>query len=162
MSVKIAAKSTKINGKHVKVVPMFAVQANLLKFKLLAMLGKSVLSSIGQLIKASQSVKDKKDIFNHIDIDAFSESFNAMINNSTPEEFQEVIEKIVAGTFVDNVSCFDSFDDIFTGDYGLMYKVIFYSLEVNYASFFGKGGFGKILTNSAEEENQKMNAEEKK
>jgi hypothetical protein len=116
----------KISGYEVQVTKFPGRQGLALKFKLL----KMVLPII------------PKDETSGADV---MSNIAKALTEHTDEEIIDIILELLGQTLVDNKPVGEEvhFDMVFSGDFGLLYEVITYILEVNYKSFLDMIGMGE-------------------
>jgi hypothetical protein len=79
--------------------------------------------------------------------DMLTDAIDALITRLDPSEFTRFVLDLLKCTRLDGREITDTeFDTAFAGNMPFMYKVLGFTLEVNYGSFFGEGGIGKILS----------------
>jgi hypothetical protein len=79
--------------------------------------------------------------------DALVPAFDAFTESLEPKTFVNFLIELFCSTRIDGKEITDQvFDDVFAGDMMLLYQVLWYTLEVNYKSFFDKAGIGKVLS----------------
>lgn len=138
-----------IDGLTVQVVPFAAWTAFRLKAELIGLVGPTLIKGISGLVGSKEdssiSIMDK-----NINLDKLGEAFIDLLNKLTPEKMEYITKKILAFTRVDNkdISIEVVFNDVFAKRMDLIYKVLWYALEVNYKSFLGLLGTGKELIQS--------------
>lgn len=65
------------------------------------------------------------------------------------KQFVELVMRLLEDTMRDGVPISgETFDVDFAGDYSHLYKVLWFVLEVNFGSFFARGGLGSIISRS--------------
>ena len=79
--------------------------------------------------------------------ESFSSVLDAVADHLNPDDFIDLILSILKTTHVDNqdVSKEDIFNSVFSGEEHLIYKVVFFALEVNFASFLSRMGIGSLI-----------------
>lgn len=129
-------------GGHKYTVTSFGGREGLkVKTKLVKYFGPSFLS----LATLGLQGKNK---FSEADVspELISKLFQDLADKLNEDEYLEFVLRLLKSTRYDNKEI-DSelFDAIFAGEYGTLYKVLFFVLEVNYKkSFFGESGIGKL------------------
>ena len=82
-----------------------------------------------------------------LDSFSLSSAIDIFIEKLNPKEFTNFVLELLQSTRIDGKEITETvFDTEFAGDMGLVYKILGYTLEVNYGNFFGEAGIGKILT----------------
>lgn len=136
----IQTREKMINGRKVLVTQYPGLTALINKTKILTLVGPG-LSQSG--IKELSGGTDKLDVFISI--------VGGIVSKLAPEQFSSFVLELLRCT---RISCDggnlreitkEVFDTEFSGNLLLMYKTLFFTLEVNYGDFFGDGGIGKIL-----------------
>lgn len=143
MAVK--TENSNIEGFDVSVTQMPARLAFMYKAKLVRAVGPS----IGKLLTTESKGTGKTQVKINAD---FSGAFSTLADKLDPEHFFSLLLEGLRYTYVNgkNVGTEEEFDQVFTGKMELIYKVLFFSLKVNYKSFFEKGGIGKLFTQEEE------------
>jgi len=111
-----------------------------LKFKLLKLIVPSF-ASLGNVFSKKESEDSIMD--SDININSF---IDGLMNISTIEENIHLIKELLEFTRLNNLEVADDeiFDDVFSGDMGLLYNTLFFVLEANYKSLFNLNGIGKL------------------
>ena len=140
-----------IDGKKVISTTLPPTSHIALQVKLFKILGPSV----GEFFKAIGGTKSKLKI-SDIDVSKFAGIFETLACKLDPEEFTALILEILKSTLVNgqDVSKQDTFNIVFTDEYDLMYKVVYFALEVNFKSFLSKMGIGNVLLKLQEKEKE--------
>ena len=81
------------------------------------------------------------------------------LTNHADEEIFDIILELLNQTIVDNKPVGEQahFDIVFSGDFGLLYEVITYILEVNYKSFLDMIGMGEKVKKGSKTLSPKRN-----
>lgn len=128
-------------------------------FKLKLKLGRTFGPAIGEIIAGldsnEESKKEKKSSkkitdfsTDDFDLGSISNAIRSLFEKTDEDKMLSIIMRILACTRLDNKEITDAvFDTEFAGDFGLMYKIVGYTLQVNYTTLFGKGGIGQFLRN---------------
>ena len=83
----------------------------------------------------------------NMDFSIVAKALDKLAENLKEDEYVKFVLDLLQCTRLDEKEINDStFDNEFAGNLLLMYKVLWFTLEVNYGSFFGQGGIGKILS----------------
>jgi len=81
------------------------------------------------------------------DFTTISRALDKLAENLNEDDYVKFILDLLQCTRFDGQEIKEGVFDIeFAGNLLLMYKVLWFTLEVNYGSFFGQGGIGKILS----------------
>ena len=137
MELSLEVKTKTINDRPVTVKQFPAVYANRLLAQVIKYFGSGLFSLLVQLKDGSRSVFD-------FDVKEVSGIVNEFSSKLVPEEWQAFCLSCLAYSSVNEqkIDNEDSFNQVFSGKLLLMYKVLFFALEVNYGDFLGESGFG--------------------
>jgi hypothetical protein len=114
-----------------------ATQGEILKFKLLAMVGPALRN-----LKIEGDIEKNPDIAMSI----FGEVLAALFDKNPPETVFKFLRSIVINAKRDGVVILDTnFDEIYTDNMQEFYKACMLVLEVNFANFFKGWKFGGLL-----------------
>lgn len=134
----IETKEKAIDGKRVTVTQLPARRALKLQTKLVKLLG----SSVAALVSGS-----KGSMTMELDPTTLAVAMEKLADHLDEEQFAQLVREVLQSTRVDNQELNDAvFDLLFAGNFLFMYKVIGFTLQVNYGDFFGEGGIGGLLT----------------
>lgn len=144
----IESKDKKIDDLNVTVTQFGARRGLKLKVKLLKIFGPALVKMVEGLDLGS----DKKfTLENDVDLDKLGDGVKLLFERVDEDQTLALVEEILADTKISTpdgkITSEDIakvFDMVFSGNYLTMYKVVGFALEVNYGSFFGEGGIGKI------------------
>lgn len=79
----------------------------------------------------------------HHAADALAKAFT----NLSEQEYEDLVMRLLETTRRDGKEITaETFDLDFAGEYLTLFRVLMFVLEVNYGSFFGKGGLGSIIS----------------
>lgn len=135
MAVKDESKT--INGRQYYVVQMAPERAIVLQLKLTKILG-------GALSKLAPALSSKAQVDGAGRTAAMAGAIGALFANATEEEVFGLMREVVCTAKVDGQRI--AINDHFQGEYlADLYKVFFWVLGVNFASFFGAGGLEGLL-----------------
>lgn len=142
----IEKKEKQIDDLKVLVVQFGARRGLKLKIKLLKMFGAPLLQMINGLgLKTSEINTEIKSIMEQdVDLGGLAEGLNSLFSKVNEDQAEQLIMEILSSTFINDQECTKVFDEVFSGDYLTMYKVIGFALEANFGSFFGKSGIGTL------------------
>ncbi len=137
----IVAKDREIDGHKYTVTSFGAMEGVRIKSLLLKYLGPSVFSMF------ALSDSGKKFSETDIDLQIISAISDKLFDKLNESQYLDFILRLLATTRRDNQEITSEFFNTeFAGEYGSLYKVLFFVLEVNYKeSFFGKNGIGSLL-----------------
>lgn len=143
----VKTERTMINETSVIIVQLPARKALLLKTKLVKLLGPAIAKLF--VTDNLPSVKGSS-IDQEIDPVALSSAMAILVDCLEPDAFLSLVLECLASTKVEvNGTPVDvtreTFDAIFSGSLAFMYKVLWFSLKVNYADFFDLEGIGNLL-----------------
>jgi len=132
----IETKEKAIDEHNVMVTQFPGRRALMFKTRLIKLLGPS----IAQLFT-------EKGVDAEVDFSAISKALDKLAENLNENEYVKFVLDLLQCTRFDGKEIGENvFDTEFAGNLLLMYKVLWFTLEVNYGSFFGEGGIGKILS----------------
>ena len=135
--MSVETKDKVIDGKKITVTQFPGRKALFYKVKLIKLFG----SSIGAMLAQA------KGLTAQIDMSVFAAAMDKLATTIDEGEFTRFVLELLQLTRVDNVPITEaSFDMEFAGNLLFMYKILWFTLEVNYGSFFGENGIGKILS----------------
>ena len=150
--MNISTQRRTIDGYEVAVVRFFARRANALHIRLLKLLGPS----LGQVFDSVMSSKRSGKSVLDLDISGLqiSGAIATLAEKLEPAEFDQLCNEILAGTSISNKALDkeENFNEFFTGNLLLMYKVLAFSVEVHFPDFFGNGVIGNFLKGLATEQ----------
>jgi hypothetical protein len=133
---KFKPKIKQIGPMTVEVVPFAARRAIALKFRLLKELGPTIVGTLKGVLSAVSQTADSKYEFSFDKLNA-EDIPNNLFDGIDPCKLVELIEALLASTRVNNTEMTgQAIDELFTTEYGNLYKVLFFVLEVNFKDFF--------------------------
>lgn len=146
----IETEEKTIDGRQVMVTQFPGRRALTFKTRLLKLLGPS----IAQMFSGVKT--DKSNILDSdFDLSIISKACEKLSETLDEDEFVKFVLELLQCTRLDGKEINDAVFDIeFAGNLVLMYKVLWFTLEVNYGSFFGVGGIGKILSKIKEKKEE--------
>lgn len=128
-------------------------------FKYKRKLGKIFAPAIGELgaainpddIKKLKKGKPKKDDVSFLekdfDFSKVGNAFTMLFDSITEDEIDTIFVWMFSGVRIkDKELTLDEIDVTFAGEMMTIYKVFGFVLEVNFGSFLGKSGIGKLLS----------------
>jgi len=145
---KFKSHEKKIDGVTVSVNPWPARHAFAMKIKLLRLLGPSLGELIGTVVDGKSDGKKAFDILSSdVDFERIGSTIRNLMDVLDEDTFMNLVDKILDSTRVDGkeISDEETFNAIFTGSLELVYKILWFVLEVNFGSFFGKSGIGSLI-----------------
>jgi len=132
----IETKDKTIDNRVVTVTQFPGRRALFFKTRLIKLIGPSVT----QLFTG-------KGLDLNIDLVIVAKALDKLAENLKEDEYVKFVLELLQFTRLDGQEINDSvFDNEFAGNLLLMYKILWFTLEVNYGSFFGQSGIGKILS----------------
>jgi hypothetical protein len=132
----IETKEKEIDGRMIMVTQFPGRRALSHKTRLIKLLGPAV---------AQLFTEDKIDLTK--DISSLSKVIDKLSSTLDENDFVRFVLDLLKCTRLDGKEITEAvFDDEFSGDLLLMYKILWYTLEVNYGNFFAHSGIGKILS----------------
>lgn len=137
------AKSKEIDGLNVVVTEWPARKALMTKLRL----SRIVTPSIGELIGGANSINQDSLLDSDVDLEKVGSAIGTLMSDLTDDQFKWLIKIMMSCVHVDDMDMSDekNFDVKFAGSLASFYKIVWFVLEVNYGSFFGKGGIGKAV-----------------
>ena len=148
--MSIETKNKTIDGREVMVTQFPGRRALSYKTRLLKLLGPSVVEMFSGVKLESVEV-----LSSDFDLSIISKAFDKLAEKLDESEFVKFVLELLQCTRVDGKEITpEYFDNEFAGNLLFMYKVLWFTLEVNYGSFFGQGGIGKILSKLKEKKEE--------
>jgi hypothetical protein len=137
-------KETEIDKFKVKVTQWPARKAFKQKLKLIKIFGPS-LAEIFSGYKSRKS--DSQEESSEIDMSKVGLAIRMLFEKLNEDEMLSLILELFSSTRINDRELTESeFDMIFAGKIFSVYKIIGFVLEVNFGSFFEKGGIGKMMS----------------
>lgn len=146
-----------IDGKTCIVVQYPGMEGLRIWTSLVKILGPSMLSlgkGLGDNIKGIGDLSDLSAIIDSdLDIEkifsSLSESLVMASNNLDEDIVEQLVLRMLSSTKVDNVEINStSFNIMFSGNYGMLFKLLAFTLKVNYSSFLGDRGLSTDTSQS--------------
>lgn len=129
--------SKTIDGRVIMTVPFLGRRALTYKTKIIRMFG----ASIGSLFSKPGGINAQ------IDFSVFEDFITKLTARIDENEFVKFVLELLQTTRIDGKEITpETFDMEFAANLVLMYKILWFVLEVNYGNFFGDTGIGKILS----------------
>ena len=134
----IETKEKTIDGHNVMVTQFPGRRALLFKTRLIKLIGPS----IAQMFTGENPLDGKE-----LDFSIIAKALDKLAETLNEDEYVKFVLDLLQYSRFDGQEIKESvFDTEFAGNLLLMYKVLWFTLEVNYGSFFGESGIGKILS----------------
>jgi hypothetical protein len=160
------AKTKTIGGCQVYVMPLLGETSTLVFYQLQKCLAPALVRVFGALKGVfASAVSDEKggkvkvdfkkflasDVDN-LDFEELSQVFDAIHDKMTPKDWLEFVKQALSQTTVNGRPVGDTahFNEVFAGKILLLYKVLWYTLEVNFGDFFAAVGFGDTTGNTTQ------------
>jgi len=135
----IEAKTKQIDERSVTVSLFPARKGLKIKLRIAKMIAPGLASATGLLQSGLEADFDSKVLAY-----AVGQLVDSMGNDATVDF---IVKELMQGTRLDDKEITDTvFDMEFAGNYGLLYKIISYILEVNYGSFFESLNIGQLTS----------------
>jgi hypothetical protein len=144
---KFKPRSRTICGHQVDVVPFPARRAIACKFKLAKLLGTPIIGALKGFL--SSLSKSKVGVnFSLLDVD-LSSIPDTLLSTIEPTALTDLIVELCSSTSLDGRELTETvIDSEFIGDLSLLYKVVFFVLEVNFKDFFDQATIDpKVVAN---------------
>jgi hypothetical protein len=146
---ELQSKEKQINGYQVRVVPLLGTRSFSVHAKFLKFFGKPLLQALGAIkdiageaSKSGKKVDLKSVMGTEIDFSLFSEAMESLVAADADALLVFVMDAM-GSTFINERAVDKSaFDMLFAGNMVFMYKVLWFTLEVNYGDFFAVVGTG--------------------
>lgn len=133
----VEPKSKTIDGKEILTVPFMGRRALAYKTKIIRLFG----ASIGALFSKAGGFQG------NVDFSVFEGAIDKLTASIDEKVFVDFTLELLATTRIDGKEItIEVFDLEFASNLVLMYKILWFVLEVNYGNFFGASGIGKILS----------------
>jgi hypothetical protein len=136
----IKSKDKVINTRKITTTTFPGRKSLNLKNRLLKVLGEPFAQAAGGIksFKAANLL--------HTDLSIFIPAIEKLCQNIDPEIFNNLVIELLSMTRIDGKEITEEiFDMEFAGNLCLMYKIIFFVMEVNWGDFFGENGIGSTL-----------------
>jgi len=136
-----------IDGNGVYVLPLLGETAALVFYQLQKCIAPAIVQALGAIKGAAPSADKKLDIKKllgaDLDIAALSSAIDSIHEKMTAQEWLSFLKTTLSRTTVNDRAVGDKahFDEVFSGKILLLYKVLCFSLEVNFGDFFDAVGF---------------------
>jgi hypothetical protein len=129
-----------IDDRTVKITEFAARRKLLLQVKLVKLVGPAIGAAAGGA--RGSGLLDSK-----IGPEAIGAAVQKLADAMDPQSFFQLAMELLQDTWVDgkDIKTDAAFDAAFEHSLVFLYKVLGFSLEVNFSDFFGKGGIGGIL-----------------
>lgn len=116
--------------------------------KLIKILGPGVAKVVFSFIKTSgKDVKLLNLLNTEFDLSVVGDGISNLLSTMDEDSTFELVMNLVSTTRVDGKELSNTavFDDLFAGNYGLLYKILAFVLEVNFGNLFNMDGIGRQL-----------------
>ena len=144
--MSLSTQHNTIAGRSVIVVQYPGMEGLKIWTNLVKLLGPSV-ALLGKALggKDAKDINVSKIMDMDLDLDNLFSSMSEALVMATDKMDENVVEQLVmrmlSGTKIDNKEIdVNSFNILFAGNYGLLFKVLAFTLKVNYSSFLGDRG----------------------
>lgn len=133
-------ESKEIDGHDVKVGKFPATVGLKLKFKLFQKISPGLTTLAKGLDNSEDGFSSK-----NLDLSVLPEALDKFFSVLDPDQFLKICLDLLQTTHVDNKHAgkIEIFDDMFAGEFGLLYKVLGFVVEVNFKSFLELLPIGK-------------------
>lgn len=137
----IKEETREINGATYTVQQFVARRGLALKTKLIKLIAPSAFALIGGAKAQGGNIIDAD-----IGADVLSKSIKTMLDNlGDSADVERLVFEILSNTRRNNAQIDGLlFDDVYAGNYGELFKAVFFVIEVNYGSFFRDMGIGNL------------------
>lgn len=136
----VQSVTKEVNGREIKITQFFAIRGQKIQTKLF----KLVLPVLGEAFGSL----DRKNITKEVGIKietALPKALTALSDRLDPEDFQKFMLELLSSTAVDNRVIDEKvFNDIFAGNYSLMFRLAYETIMAN--NFFDLGDTGIDLS----------------
>jgi len=128
----ISTKEKLIDDRNIMVTSYPGRRALTNKTRLIKLLG----SSVARLFSSDEP-----------EFEMLGTAIDILVEKISPDELTKFMLELLCSTRIDGKEITETtFDNEFSGNLPLMYKILWFTLEVNYGNFFAEGGIGKILS----------------
>ena len=109
--------------------------------------GRRALTNKTRLIKLLGSSFARLFSDDQSEFEMLGTAIDILVEKISPDEFTRFMMELLCSTRIDGKEIDETtFYNEFSGNLPFMYKILWFTLEVNYGNFFADGGIGKILT----------------
>lgn len=111
-----------------------------LKLRLMSIVGPALAKAV-----SSASKDDDGDV--DIDFAGIGTAVETLMGNVENDKAFNLIRDLLATTYVNglDLSRDENFDSVFASEYDILYKCLFFVIEVNYGKLFKLGAIGKLV-----------------
>jgi hypothetical protein len=136
------AKEKSIDGHKVTVSQWPARKALAIKLKLIRAVGPS----LGELVSSARGDNLNAALDSNMNMDRLGSALERLLGALDEVTFMALTSDLMSGVRVDDLEMADdnNFNATFTGHLETFYKIVWFVLEVNFGSFFGESGIGKL------------------
>jgi hypothetical protein len=142
----IQTHDKRIDDHQVAVTQFDGRYAFKLKMRLLKLIAPIASGTIGGI--NGGKLTDLKEVMNStFDFSKIGSSIETLFNSLSEDQAYNLVIDILKTTRVNGKEVYreDCFNDIFSANLSLMYKVILFVLEVNYKDLFNMGSIGNLI-----------------
>jgi hypothetical protein len=144
-----------IDGNGVYVLPLLGETAALVFYQIQKCIAPAIVQAMGAIKGAAAGTGEdkkldiKKLLGSDIDISSLSDAIDSIHEKMTAAEWLSFLKTTLSRTTVNDRAVGDKvhFDEVFSGKILLLYKVLWFTLEVNFGDFFEAVGFGVTKEN---------------
>jgi hypothetical protein len=130
-------KTKTINGKEIMVTPFTGFISQRYLTKVVKLFGPGIAGVLSG---------NSMDILNS-DLSVFGDAIGRLTDRLDPDELSKFILDLLSMVRINKVEITqESFDLEFQGNLSFMYKILWFVMEVNWGDFFGKSGFGEMIS----------------
>ncbi len=108
-------------------------------YKIFHRLAKGLIPAIASVFGSLSGDAEKISELD-IDGDGLGKAIEMLFTELDEDKSEALIRDLLSLTFVDGQEVMPQFDVLFQGDYGTLFKVLAFSVEVNFKSFLGDSG----------------------
>ena len=140
MAIRTITKQEKDSQKKTVMIETTTLPGSI-GVKLQARIGLNLISLAAPLMRS----KDKESLLDHnVDLDAVSSS---LTSNMGEDSVLQLLLDILQCTMIDgsDLSKVENFDMVFSGEYGLLFRVVKFVLEANFGDFLAEKDIKKFV-----------------
>jgi hypothetical protein len=144
----ISAKDKEIDGHRIIVTSFGGRLGFQLKLQLLKTIGPGIAGLVSALPYNISASDIKKLATTHLDLSKIGSGIQSLLEQADEGKTLDLILRLLQCTRVDGKDLSNPllFDDVFAEEFGLMYKVILFVVEVNWGSLFKMGSIINLVT----------------
>ena len=142
----IDTEEREIEGLKVSVTQFPGRFGNGMKIRLFKIFGP-VIGELFSGVKGTRSADGKVGLSKaDLDLSKISGAIQKLFEHLDEESSYKLQMDLMQSTRVDGKEMDEAvYNDVFAGNYGALYKILFFVIEFNFKSVFGKGDIGKVL-----------------